>query len=196
MKSLEQIDDQNQLEEQKECQLVKQTEYQIGQKVVYPTQGVGEIINIESRRIGKLTKFYILIVGAIDCKIMVPFEMVNKVGMRPIIDPNDVQYLFDLMAKKLGGTGSKTWPSRRFTFLQKLKNGTPEEMVEIYREYYWLINTSRKTSFAEMRTYHIAKQIICTEIAFALNSTKKEIAEKIENILTINLENSRHKLKK
>ncbi len=162
---------------------IENGKYQIGQKVFYPSQGVCEIIGIEYKQIGKLTRFYILSVKGADCKIMVPVEGVDKVGLRLIIDADRALNLFNLMAKKLEQTCSKVRLIRYNTFLQKLKRGVPEEMVEIYRESYWLIKTSRKTSFAEIQIYGTVKRIICMEIALALNLSEVEVLKKMEEIM-------------
>jgi len=162
---------------------IEDEKYQIGQKVFYPSQGVCEIIGIEYKQIGKLIKFYVLSVKGVDCKIMVPVEGVDKVGLRSIIDEDRALNLFNLMAKKLGRSCSKVWSIRHNVFLQKLKKGVPEEMVEIYRESYWLIKTSHKISFAEIQMYGTVRRIICTEIALALNLSEVEVLKKMEEIM-------------
>ena len=47
--------------------------FQVGEKIVYPGHGIGEIVSIESRTIsGTSQDFYILRIVDSDMKVMVP----------------------------------------------------------------------------------------------------------------------------
>ena len=65
--------------------------FKVGEKVVYPAHGVGEIEAVRSQAIsGTEKKFYMLRILDTDMKIMVPVDNAMAVGLRKIIDKTTV----------------------------------------------------------------------------------------------------------
>ena len=61
--------------------------FKVGEKVVYPAHGVGEIEAIRSHVIsGTERKFYMFRILETDMKIMIPIDNVESVGLRKVID--------------------------------------------------------------------------------------------------------------
>ncbi len=57
--------------------------FKVGDKAVYPAQGVAEVIRIEEKDIaGKRQSFYVLRIMDTDRKIMVPVSNASAVGLR------------------------------------------------------------------------------------------------------------------
>ena len=68
-----------------------QTMFKIGDKAVYPAQGVTEIMGIESKEIsGNEEIFYVLRVLDTDKRIMIPLNKVEQVGLREVINGQQV----------------------------------------------------------------------------------------------------------
>src|SRR5262249_19530126 len=67
-------------------------QFKVGNKVVYPAQGVAEVIGIETKEIGgRLTSFYLLRIMNSDMRILVPQDKAHQVGLREVASPNDVE---------------------------------------------------------------------------------------------------------
>ena len=65
--------------------------FKVGEKVVYPAHGVGEIEAVRIQVIsGTEKKFYMLRILDTDMKIMVPVDNAMAVGLRKIIDKTTV----------------------------------------------------------------------------------------------------------
>ena len=61
--------------------------FQIGDKVVYPNQGVGTIENISMRSFGSnCEKFYLLRFGCNSMTVLVPFSNAASIGLRHTAD--------------------------------------------------------------------------------------------------------------
>ncbi len=61
----------------------KKIEFKIGETVVYPKHGVGEIKNIESMEIANIkTTFYVVKMEQSKLTIRVPIEKQEEVGLR------------------------------------------------------------------------------------------------------------------
>ena len=59
--------------------------FEVGDKVVYPNQGVGTIENISSRSFGaQFEKFYLLRLVYNSMTVMVPFSNVGSIGLRKV----------------------------------------------------------------------------------------------------------------
>ncbi len=60
-------------------------QFKIGQKVIYPNQGVGVIEEICMKSIaGRKQEFYMLKMMSSNSTVMVPTENVNNVGLRKL----------------------------------------------------------------------------------------------------------------
>ncbi len=65
--------------------------FKVGEKVVYPAHGVGEIEAIRSHVIsGTEKRFYMLRILETDMKIMIPIDNVESVGLRKIRGTGDI----------------------------------------------------------------------------------------------------------
>src|SRR5580658_1722036 len=61
-------------------------EFRLGEKVVYPNQGVGIIEQISYGYInGKSERYYLLKIVASGLRVMVPQTNIENVGLRPVI---------------------------------------------------------------------------------------------------------------
>ena len=60
-----------------------QAEFIIGDKAVYPSQGVAEIIGIEKKEVfGRIQRFYVLQGLDSGLRILVPVDKADQVGLR------------------------------------------------------------------------------------------------------------------
>ena len=69
-------------------------DFKVGDKAIYPKQGVTEVVSIEERKIGSTTmEFYVL--KPLDAKnndrIRVAVAQAKKVGLRPPISETDIK---------------------------------------------------------------------------------------------------------
>jgi CarD family transcriptional regulator len=61
-------------------------QFKVGDKAVYPAQGVAEVIDIEEKDIaGTRQCFYVLRILDTDRKILVPVKNASAVGLRPVL---------------------------------------------------------------------------------------------------------------
>ena len=61
-------------------------EFHVGDKAVYPAQGVAEVVGIDQKEIsGKIQNFYVLRLLDSDMRILVPIEKAAQVGLREVV---------------------------------------------------------------------------------------------------------------
>src|SRR5215831_14039472 len=73
--------------------------FQIGDKVVYPNQGVGTIENISSRTFGSaLERFYLLRFGCNSMTVLVPFSNVANIGLRRVTKDREISRVLSFLS--------------------------------------------------------------------------------------------------
>ena len=157
--------------------------FKIGDKAVYPAQGVGVIEAIESREFsGIKNDFYVLRIVDSDMKIMIPISNADQVGMRTLIDKASVASIFDVLGERQENTGSiPSWSRRQREYNEKIKSGDLVEVAEVLRELY-LIKEDKELSYGEKKVLELARKLLVSEIAMAEGKAEEKVAERLENI--------------
>src|SRR5438094_9328036 len=73
--------------------------FQIGDKVVYPNQGVGTIENISIRSFGSNSeKFYLLRLGCNSMTVLVPFSNAANIGLRRVTKTREISRILSFLS--------------------------------------------------------------------------------------------------
>src|SRR5579875_1241995 len=74
--------------------------FQVGEKVVYPNQGVGIIEQISTRNLtGQPEMFYLLKLNSSSLRVMVPISNVENVGLRKVVRGKEVDTILEFLRK-------------------------------------------------------------------------------------------------
>jgi CarD family transcriptional regulator len=161
-------------------------EFQVGDKAVYPAQGVAEVVSIDEREIaGTPQKFYVLRILDTDRKIMVPVSNADAVGLRQVISEQEIREIFDILEERTIGFDTQTWNRRYRGFMDKIKTGSIYDVAEVLRDLYRL-KTSKQLSFGERRMLDTARTLIVKEIAIAREQSEEAVKDEIEAIFFSN----------
>ena len=160
--------------------------FKVGDKAVYPAQGVAEVINIEEKDIGgNRQKFYVLRIMDTDRKIMVPVSNATAVGLRCVINEQEIREIFDILKERTIAFDNQTWNRRYRGFMDKIKTGSIYDVAEVLRDLYRL-KTDKQLSFGERRMLDTARTLIVKEIAIARAQTEENVRNEIESIFFAN----------
>lgn len=157
--------------------------FNVGDKVVYPSQGVTVVEAIEQEVLAGMTvKCYHLRLLATDSKVVVPIQNIDRVGLRPLGDADAVtSSMTRLKANDIDDKGD--WKDRYKANLERLKTGDLEEVVDVLLCLAEV--ASRKTlSFRERKMFDQAQQILAFEVAEVEDRKVDEVSQEIGNILT------------
>lgn len=161
-------------------------EFKVGDKAVYPAQGVAEVISIEEKDIaGNRQKFYILRILGTDRKIMVPVKNAKNVGLRPPISESEIQEIFVILKEQTITFDNQTWNRRYRGFMDKIKTGSVFDVAEVMRDLYRL-QAEKSLSFGERRMLETARALIVKEIAISRGKDEEKVRDEIEQIFTTN----------
>ena len=167
-------------------QAATDVKFKVGDKAVYPAQGVAEVIRIEEKDIaGSRQQFYVLRILDTDRKILVPVANATAVGLREVISEQEIREIFDILRERTIAFDNQTWNRRYRGFMDKIKTGSIYDVAEVLRDLYRL-KTDKKLSFGERRMLDTARSLIVKEIAVARRQTEENVRTEIEAIFVPN----------
>ena len=160
--------------------------FKVGDKAVYPGQGVGEVMGIEHKEVaGQRQSFYVLRILENGMKIMIPMNKVGSVGLREIIGEKEVRRVYGILREKEVSVDSTTWNRRYRGFMDKIKTGSVFDVAEVMRDLYRL-RTEKSLSFGERRMLETARALIVKEIAISRANSEDTVQAEIEQIFEPN----------
>ena len=153
-----------------------------GDMAVYPAHGVGEIKNIETKKIGDLEQaFYVMHILDSNMTVMVPTVSSDSVGLREIIASDEVSRVFDILKEKGTEIEARPWNQRYRKYMEKIKTGSLYEIAGVLRDLY-LLKEDKELSFGERKMMDTAKSLLMTEIAIANHIKKEQVEEDIDKV--------------
>ena len=161
----------------------KKTErFKVGDYLVYPMHGVGQIVSVSRQNIlGKSKSYYMMEIESNKMKVMVPVENAAKIGVRSIINRRQVTKVINLLKKNEVDT-EEDWKVRYQNNMNKIKSGDIYSVAEVCRNLYKRAR-DRELSLMERRLYESAYKLISTEIALSKNVSLEEAGNMISEVL-------------
>ncbi len=154
--------------------------FQIGDYVVCPGHGVGQIANVENKDLsGEIKSFYIIKVVSNGMTVMVPTD--SKDGVRSLVSKIEIEDVFVLLGNHDVKVDNSTWNRRHREYLAKVKTGSLLEIADVLRQLL-LLKVSKKLSFGEKKMLEQCKDLLVKEIALSSGNTEKDVQGKIENL--------------
>ncbi|MEM1347021.1 MAG: CarD family transcriptional regulator [Myxococcota bacterium] len=161
------------------------TMFEVGDRAVYPAQGVTEIVGIDTKEImGTSQTFYVLRVMDSDKKIMIPVNNVRNVGLRNIISDSEVDEVYDILRERDVDLNQQTWNRRYRAYVEKIKTGSPFEIAEVLRDLN-LLKFHKTLSFGERKMLDTARRLLVQELAVAKATDEDAVLEELEHIFSV-----------
>lgn len=150
--------------------------YKVGQKVVYPMHGAGEIIKIETQEVmGVEKEYYVISLEINDMQVMVPIDNADTLGLRAVNDEEEMERAFDVLRDD-GRTLSDNWNHRYRANLEKLKTGDIEDISEVIKDLY-LRDQEKGLSAGEKKMLENSVGILTSEISASSDIEQEEAKE-------------------
>jgi CarD family transcriptional regulator len=158
-------------------------DFSIGDNVVYPHHGAGQVIKKEKKEILGETREYLTIkILHNDMTVMVPCENAGKAGLRRVIDEDTVKKVLAVLSDEVSEM-PKNW-NRRFKHNRdKIKTGDIYELAEVVRNLA-VREQDKGLSTGEKQMYTRAKKILASEMMYALEKTEDEAEAYLDDLLT------------
>ena len=156
------------------------TEFVIGDKAVYPSQGVAEVVGIERKEVhGKIQSFYVLQGLETGLRILVPTDKADQVGLRRIAGREEIAEVMEILRDKEIHIDRQTWNRRYRGFMEKIKSGSLFEVAEVFRDLYRL-KGMKPLSFGERRMLDTARGLIVQELSVARAADTHKVEQELD----------------
>ena len=155
----------------------------VGDKVIYPNQGLGVIENIQDENyFGQDFHIYHVRIIANNTLVLVPTANTEEIGIRKPISEDSIQDIFDFIRN--GGVDvTMNWKGRYKEHVDLMKSGTVEDMALVLKSLYYL-QLIKPLSFREKKMMEKAKDLIVTEISEVCCSPFEEIEIQVLELLS------------
>ncbi|HEX7360248.1 MAG TPA: CarD family transcriptional regulator [Bryobacteraceae bacterium] len=156
--------------------------FQIGEKVVYPNQGVGTIENISSRCFGAQAEpFYLLRLCLSSMTVMVPFSHVDDVGLRKVTKCREISGVLQYLASGRPCC-PHDWKDRFKEHSDKMRCGSLLGIAEVFKALL-IVQTGKALSFRDKKMLERARSMLIMETSAAKSVGEREAAALIEKAL-------------
>ena len=156
--------------------------FKIGEIVVYPKHGVGEIMGIESMKLSNIkSKFYVVKMEQAKLTIRVPLEKQKEVGLRKISSKKNIEKVYDILKSK-PKIRRIMWSRRAQEYDTKIYSGDPVKIAEVIRDLFRK-NNQPEQSYSERQMFQMALERLAREVAAVEKTDYFQATEKIENTL-------------
>ena len=148
--------------------------FNIGDKVVYPMHGAGIIESIEEKEIlGEKRKYFIMRMPIGDMKVMVPVDNVEDVGVREIIDKEEMERVISILRGSMSSM-PQNWNRRYRINMDKIKSGDIFEIAAVVRNLL-MMDMDKGLSTGEKKMLGSAKQMLFSEMVLVRDQEVEEI---------------------
>ncbi len=152
--------------------------------VVYPAHGVGIIKDIETKEFGGTDhSFYVLEILDNGMRVMIPVDTSDGVGLRAIVNEDQVSEIFAILKEKDVELGTQTWNRRYREYMEKIKTGSVYEVAVVLRDLF-LLSIDKDLSYGERKMLDTAKNLLVKELSLAQELPEEEISQSIEAIFS------------
>ena len=137
---------------------------------------------IQLRVNGEEHDFYIMKVLENGMVIMIPTWNVEQVGLRDVIDKEEITKVYDVMKKREDSTTeTQTWNRRYREYMDKIKTGSLYDVAEVFRDLF-LLKLTKDLSFGERKLYDTAQVLLVRELSTAKNKDEDAILSELESL--------------
>jgi CarD family transcriptional regulator len=156
----------------------KTKSFQVDQKVVYPSQGVGLIKSIEQRKFKDTkTLYYVIYLEVSDMTIMVPVDKAMELGIRATVSRDEAQKALEFIGEEFEPIPSD-WKLRYQMNLDLLKKGSVKDIASIVRSLYHRSKV-KELPILERKLYDSALKLLEDEVSISLRKSKEEVQNMI-----------------
>lgn len=155
----------------------------IGDKVIYPAQGIGIIEDIQEESYnGQPCRIFHIRLVCNNTLVVIPSNSAAEIGLRRPISQKSVNKFFHFI-KNCPVDISSDWKDRYKENFDLMKSGQLEDIAVVYKTLYFLSQT-KPLSFREKKMLEKARELIITELAVSSCSSPEKISAKLDQTLS------------
>ena len=169
-------------------------EYKIKDYVVYPKDGVGQILEFKKITIGGID-VEVYIIKLVKEKVDLKFPINKQSLLRPLATVNQLNKCISILKGKPKIKRSM-WSRRAQEYDTKITSGKIYELAEVVRDLNKGDDIMIDQSYSERQLFEKAYDRLLTEFQIVLNLSPEETLKKLDKALKRNLEKNQQNLEK
>jgi len=157
-------------------------QYSIGDFIVYPSHGVGEVTTIQKFEIAdEKLEMYNVVFDKEKMTLKIPTIKAKEIGIRKVSSRNEMKKSLEILKSK-AKIRRTMWSRRAQEYEAKINSGILIELTEVVRDLFR--NSSQpEQSYSERQLYESARDRLAREVAVVEKIDDEKAVEKIETIL-------------
>ncbi len=161
---------------------IEEIEFVIGDSVVYPHHGAGQVVRKELKEVlGERREYLTIKILHNDMTVMVPTANAARAGLRRVIDEDTVKKVLAVLQDECSEM-PKNW-NRRFKHNRdKIKTGDIYELAEVVRNLA-IREAEKGLSTGEKQMFSRARKILASELMYALEMTAEQVEDHLDSLL-------------
>ena len=162
--------------------VAKKEEFLPEQYVVYPSHGIGQILEIEKKEIaGQMLTMYVIEFEKEKMTLRVPIEKTKEIGVRKVSTKNQLKDIFEILTGK-AKIRRTMWSRRAQEYEAKINSGDIKLLTEVVRDLF-RSDSQPEQSYSERQLYEAARERLSREVAVIEKTDEQKAIEKMETIL-------------
>jgi len=158
--------------------------FKVGDKVIYPNQGLGVVEAIRDEAInGERFRIYHMRLFSNNTLIMISSSNASELGIRRPISEDCVRDIFG-MIRKGAVEVTKNWKGRYKEHVNLMKSGSLLDLISVLKGLYYL-SLMKPLSFREKKMMERARDLIVSEMSQACSLSPEEIDKRIQKSLSV-----------
>ena len=165
----------------------KKEEFLPEQYVVYPSHGIGQILEIEKKEIaGQMLTMYVIEFEKEKMILRVPIEKTKEIGVRKVSTKNQLKEIFEILTGK-AKIRRTMWSRRAQEYEAKISSGKIYELAEVVRDLNKGDDIMVDQSYSERQLFEKAYERILSEFQIVLGVSMEDTQKKLDKALKRNL---------
>ena len=158
--------------------------FKVGDKIVYPGHGVGEVEGVRTTVLGgQEHHIYNIKILESGMKVMVPLSQASSVGLRKVVDKRAIDEVYTILKDRDFKIDTQTWNRRFREYSQKIKTGSVYEIAIVLRDLS-VLSADKELSFGEKKMLDMAESLLVSEIAIAKARPHDKVAGELKALFT------------
>ena len=157
--------------------------FKIGELIVYPAHGVGQIVGIEEQEIaGMSLELFVIQIEKDKLTLRVPTAKLEQAGVRKLAEDNIVSRAMETL-KGRARIKRTMWSRRAQEYEAKINSGDLISIAEVVRDLY-RSETQPEQSYSERQLYESALDRMAREIAVVDKLDERTAMQRITEVLS------------
>jgi CarD family transcriptional regulator len=157
-------------------------DYTVGQTIMHPTHGPGEIIGIEHQEfVEGFKRYYVISFADKQLTVRVPFRRIEDIGLREVMSNARLNQVMATL-RALPNQLPKDFKLRRKKLETLIFSGVPIQVAEAVRELTWR-RVDKSLNIEDKRLLEHGRELLIQEMALVTDNDPLQIQNQIDEAL-------------